>query len=299
MDKRETRLGAVSAMAAFILWGLTPIYFKALSGVPALEIIAHRVLWALLLLAGAVLATGGLQRLGALRRTPGIVGLLALTSSLVTTNWLIYVWAVNDGRVLETSLGYFINPLVNVLLGGLVLHERLRPAQRIAVGLAAAGVANQVLLQGALPWVSLVLAATFGIYALLRKRLPLDAISALFVEILIATPVALTYLAWAAGRGTLHFGHHGAVTDMLLAAAGIVTVVPLLLFAIGARRLTLSTLGLVQYLAPSITFLLGVLVYHETFDASRVVTFALIWIGLAIYSVDLWRALRGIEPIPG
>lgn len=296
---REARIGALSASAAFGLWGLTPIYFKALGTVPALEIIAHRVLWSVPLLALMLALGGGFGRLAALRQTPRLLATLSLSTALVTANWLVYVWAVNAGRVLETSLGYFIVPLVSVALGALVLGERLSMVQRVAVGLALAGVANQVLQLGALPWVSLSLALTFGLYGLLRKRLPLDAVSALLVEVLLAAPAALIYLAWLAHGGTLHFGHFGLAGDLLLAASGVVTVVPLLLFAVGARRLTLSTLGFLQYLAPSLMFVLGVFAYGEPLRASQLVTFGLIWLGLALYTADLWRRLGGAGASPG
>jgi chloramphenicol-sensitive protein RarD len=292
---RDPRIGALAAAGAFGLWGLTPLYFKALEAVPALEIIAHRVLWSVPLLALMLNFGGGWGRLAALRRSPRLIATLALTMLLVTGNWLVYVWAVNAGRVLESSLGYFIVPLVSVALGALVLGERLSWPQRLAVALALAGVVNQVLQLGALPWVSLTLALTFGLYGLLRKRLPLDSVSALMVEVLLATPAAAIYLGWLAQRGETGFGRFGTGVDLLLAAAGVVTVVPLLLFTIGARRLTLSTLGFLQYLAPSLMFLLGVFLYGEPFTASQLLTFGLIWLGLALYSADLLRR-RGASP---
>jgi chloramphenicol-sensitive protein RarD len=295
ISPRDARIGALSAAGAFGLWGLTPLYFKALGSVPALEIIAHRVLWSVPLLALLLFFGGGWRRLAALRRSPRLIGTLALSATLVTGNWLVYVWAVNAGRVLETSLGYFIVPLVSVALGALVLGERLSGPQRAAVGLALAGVANQVLQLGALPWVSLTLALTFGLYGLLRKRLPLDSVSALMAEVLLATPAALIYLAWLVRHGETGFGRFGIATDLLLASAGVVTVVPLLLFSIGAHRLTLSTLGFLQYLAPSLMFLLGVFLYGEAFTASQLLTFGLIWAGLALYSLDLLRR-RGVTP---
>lgn len=286
---RDARIGALAAAGAFGLWGLTPLYFKALGAVPALEIIAHRILWSVPLLALMLSFGGGWSRLAGLRKAPRLVATLALSAALVTGNWLVYVWAVNAGRVLETSLGYFIVPLVSVALGAAVLGERLSGPQRVAVGLALAGVTNQVWQVGTLPWVSLTLALTFGLYGLLRKRLPLDGVSALMAEVLLASPAAVVYLAWLAGSGATAFGRSGLGTDLLLAAAGVVTVVPLLLFAIGARRLTLSTLGFLQYLAPSIMFLLGVFLYGEPFTASQLLTFGLIWAGLALYSLDLLR----------
>jgi chloramphenicol-sensitive protein RarD len=292
---REARLGALSAIGAFGLWGLTPLYFKAMGAVPAGEIIAHRVLWSVPLLAAMLALGGGWRGLTSVWRTPRLLATLALSASLVTGNWLVYVWAVNAGRVLESSLGYFIVPLVSVALGALVLRERLSLAQRIAVGLALAGVANQVIQIGTLPWVSLTLASTFGIYGLLRKRLPLESVSALLVEVLLASPAALIYMAWLGQRDALSFGRLGITTDLLLVAAGVVTVVPLLLFTFAARRLTLSTLGFLQYLAPSLMFVLGVFLYGETLSASQMLTFGLIWLGLALYTAELWRR-RGHAP---
>lgn len=289
---RDARRGAFAAIAAYFIWGVAPLYFKAIHSVAAAEIIAHRVLWSVVLLAGVLLALRQRTGFELLRRQPRLILWLGVGTLLVTSNWLVYVWAINAGRVLEASLGYFINPLVSVLLASLVLHERLRPAQWLAFALAALGVINQVLQVGALPWISLFLAVTFAIYGLIRKRLAIDAISGLFVETLLAAPLAMLYLRHLAQAGQLAFLHQGAFTDALLLAAGAVTSLPLVLFAYGARRLRLSTLGFLQYLAPSLMFLLGVTVFGEVLDGGRLLTFVLIWGGLAVYSADLWRGAR-------
>jgi chloramphenicol-sensitive protein RarD len=286
------RHGAIAAIAAYFIWGVAPLYFKAIHSVAAAEIIAHRVLWSAVLLAGVLLVLRQRAGIDLLRRQPRLILWLGLCTLLVTSNWLVYVWAVNAGRVLEASLGYFINPLVSVLLASLLLHERLRRAQWLAFGLAALGVVNQIVHVGALPWISLFLAVTFAIYGFLRKRLAIDAISGLFVETLLAAPLALLYLGHLAAAGQLAFLHQGNLTDLLLLSAGAVTSLPLVLFAYGARRLRLSTLGFLQYLAPSLMFLLGVTVFGEALDAGRLLTFVLIWMGLAVYSADVWRAAR-------
>jgi chloramphenicol-sensitive protein RarD len=217
---------------------------------------------------------------------------LALTAALVSSNWLIFVWAISAGRVLETSLGYFITPQVNVLLGLLFLGERLRRAQWLAVALAAAGVINQIVVLGQLPWISLGLALTFGSYGLFRKQLPVDPVSGLLLETLIGTPPALLYLGHLALAGTLAFGHRGRGIDALLAFLGVVTAVPLMMFAAGAQRLRLATVGFLQYVVPTMTFVLAIVVFHEHVGPARVVTFVLIWTGIAAYAVANWRASR-------
>ena len=287
--RREARIGVACAASAYALWGLVPIYFKAVAAVSAFEIIAHRVLWSLGLLALVLAATRNRSGWAVLRADPALWGRVAFAAFLVTANWLVFVWAVNAGRVLETSLGYYINPLVSVLFAFAFLGERLRPLQLAALGCAALGVANQVAALGQLPWVSLVLAVSFAGYGLMRKRIPLDATSGLFFETLLAAPFALAYIAWLAGMDALGFGHFGAGTDLLIALSGVVTAVPLVLFAAGARRLRLTTMGFLQYIAPTITFLLAVFAYGEPFSARQGWTFALIWSGLAFYSLDLLR----------
>lgn len=285
------RNGVLAAFTAFLIWGLAPLYFKAVGTVPPTEIVAHRVLWSALFLAALLALWRGFDGLRRLRAQPRLLGLLALTALLTGSNWLVFVWAISADRVLEASLGYFINPLVSVLLGRLFLGERLRPLQQLAVALACAGVLWRVLQVGALPWVALFLALTFGFYGLLRKRAPVDAVSGLFVETLITAPLAIAWLCWLRLGGTLHFGH-GAATDWLLPFAGVLTAVPLMLFAVGAQRLPLSTVGFLQYIAPTLNFMLAVFVFREPFDGPQLLGFGLIWAALAVYSTDMLRTAR-------
>jgi chloramphenicol-sensitive protein RarD len=289
------RLGAVAGLAAYLIWGLVPVFFKRIAEVPADEIIAHRVVWAMLLMTAAVGFGRGFAAAWRIARIPRQLARIALASTLVIINWLVFVWGVNNGHILETSLGYFVLPLFNVALGVLVLKERLRPLQWLAVLLAATGVATEAVRIGGLPWISLVLAGTFGVYGLLRKQLPLDAASGLFLETLCMTPLALAWLLWLTLSGQNHFGAGPELftgRDLMLIATGPVTAIPLLLFAVAARRLPLNMMGFLQYLAPSITFLLAVFVYDEPLGLSRALGFAAIWGGLAVYSVDLARAAR-------
>jgi chloramphenicol-sensitive protein RarD len=276
--------GILAALGAYVLWGLVPIYFKQLGSVPALEIIAHRVLWSLLLVGILLAMRGALGPVWRHAGNPRTLAHAALAAALVMSNWLVFVWAVNADRILETSLGYFITPLVSIVLGVFVLHERLRPRQWAAVSLAVLGVALEGWRIGGLPWVSLVLAASFGSYGLLRKQLPVDAAGGLFLETACATPFALCYLLWLGNTGS--FGQ-SATIDILLVASGPVTAIPLLLFAIGARRLPLATMGFLQYVAPSLSFAVALFFYGESMNAARLLAFAAIWAGLALYTADL------------
>lgn len=286
--RQQVRRGVIAGLSAYLIWGLVPVFFKQLEGIPAGEIIAHRVLWSLLFMI-AVLALGpGFRPALAVARVPAQLGRIAIAATLVMANWLIFVHGVNTGRILETSLGYFILPLFNVALGVLVLKEKLRRLQWLAVGLAASGVAIEAIRVGGLPWISLALAGTFGIYGLMRKQLQLDSASGLFLETVCMTPFAALYLLWLNTSGQSHFGASTS-RDLLLVATGIVTAVPLLLFAISARRLPLNMIGFLQYLAPSISFMVAVLMYAEPLGLARAAGFIAIWIGLAVYSIDLLR----------
>ncbi|MEE8264814.1 MAG: EamA family transporter RarD, partial [Acidiferrobacterales bacterium] len=257
---------------------------------PATEVLAHRVLWAtVLLVAVLLLQRRGLELIRELlswRR----VGFYLVTALLVSTNWLIFIWSIQNDRLLEASLGYYINPLVNVLLGTVFLRERLNRWQIVAVALAAAGVMNLVLGYGKFPWVALTLAFSFGFYGLLRKKAGMDAILGLTVETLLLVPAALLFLGWLAFQGSAAFAHAGAKTDVLLIFAGVITAVPLVCFLQAARRLKLTTVGLMQYLAPTLNLLLAVLAYYEPFTTAHLITFVCIWIALAIYSFDAFFA---------
>ena len=291
--RENTRLGVFAGIFAYLIWGLVPVFFKQIAEVPADEIIAHRVVWAMVLMTAVIGFGRGFADARRITRIPLQLARIALASVLVIINWLVFVWGVNNGHILETSLGYFILPLFNVALGVLVLKERLRPLQWLAVLLAAIGVTIEAARAGGLPWIALVLAGTFGIYGLLRKQLPLDAASGLFLETVCMTPAALAWLAWLTLSGQNHFGGGPGLLngrDLMLIATGAVTAIPLLLFAIAARRLPLTMMGFLQYLAPSITFLLAVFVYGEPLDLTRTLAFAVIWTGLAVYSIDLVRS---------
>lgn len=284
--------GIAYAALAYTLWGLFPLYFRLLATVHPLEVLAHRFVWSLgfLLLLLAVLRRWAWLRpaLG----SPRVLGGFALSATLLSVNWFVYIWAVTNGRVLEASLGYFITPLANVLSGRLLLGERLRPAQWGAVALAAAGVLWMTLQLGSLPWVSLVLAASFAAYGLARKTASLGALEGLSLETLLLAPLAGAGLVWAATQGQATFPVATPDLQTLLIASGPVTAVPLLLFAAGARRIPLSVLGMLQYIGPTIQWLLAVWLFHEPFSGARLQGFVAIWCACALFSFDLWRHSR-------
>ena len=270
----------------YFLWGLVPVYWKQLAAVDALELIAHRHVWSLALLVIIMGRTAGFHDLAALLREPRAVATHLLSGTLLTLNWLVYVWGVNAGHVIETSLGYFLVPLVNVAAGRLVLREHLRRLQWVAIGLAAAGVALLFLQAGRPPWIALVLAATWGGYSLMRKRSPLGAVPGLAAETLLLAPLAAGFLIWRHIGGSGALGRADLPTHLLILSSGIVTAVPLLLFGYGARRVRLTTLGLLQYLAPTVQLVIGVWVYHEPFARQRLPGFVCIWAALALYTAD-------------
>jgi chloramphenicol-sensitive protein RarD len=280
------RTGILSAASAFLCWGLFPLYFHAIGEVPSLQILAHRMLWSLLFLV-IVLAVRRQWAWLNLLRQPRIAGSFVASAVLLSINWLIYIWAVNNGHVIEASLGYFINPLVNISLGYLLLKERLRRAQWMAIGVAALGVAWLTWQAGTVPWIALALAVSFGGYGLLRKTAALGALEGLSFETMVLFPVAAAYVAWLTVHGQNAFiNTESDTTRLLLMAAGPITAIPLLLFASGARQIPLSVLGLLQYLSPTLQFLLGVWIFHEAFTAVRLVGFALIWLALALFAVE-------------
>ncbi len=278
--------GILYGVTAFGIWGLVPIYYKTLGHVSSLEIVAHRVVWAMVALFILVLVKRQGRLIFAELRDLRSLGFYLITTLLVGSNWLIFIWAIHNDRLLESSLGYYINPLVSVVLGVLFLRERLSGRQMLAVALAVVGVLNLILRFGSFPWIALTLALTFGFYGLLRKRAGGDAIRGLSIETLLATPVALFFLGALALHGGGAFGRINLTTDALLVFAGIVTAIPLVCFLQAARRVHLSTVGLMQYLAPTLNFLLAVLVYGEPFTTAHLITFTCIWVALAIYSFD-------------
>lgn len=290
--------GLVYAALAYIAWGLFPIYFHALARVDAFEIVMHRSLWSFVFVWLVLLATRRLQWLPGVVRRPRLVAQFALSALLLSTNWLLYVWSVNHGHVVEASLGYFVTPLVNVMLGTWVLGERPRRLQWLAVAVAACGVLWLTLALGRPPWIALGLAASFGSYGLLRKIAPLGALEGLAVETAVLAPVAIVVIAWmAVPRGGVFAGMDGATVGWLL-FAGPITAIPLLLFAAGARRITLATLGTLQYLSPTIQFLLGLTWFGEPLQGTRLVGFGVIWLALAVYSADGFLWLRRQRSAP-
>ncbi len=294
MIHKTSLQGVGAAIAAYALWGLLPIYWKALNGAAATEILAHRMIWSLLFLL-AVLALrrrwDWVQVICQQRR----LRLTYLTSAiLLAANWGIYVWAVQINRVVEASLGYFINPLVSIALGVLVLRERLRPAQWLAIAIATAGVAWLTYSAGALPWIALALALSFGFYGLLRKQTPLGSFEALTVETLWMFLPALLWLSWLAGsNGGIH---HDTGLWLLLISTGVVTAAPLLFFGAATKRIPLTTIGILQYLAPTLQLLLGVLVYGEPFSSTQLIGFGVIWVALVVYTIDSLLVLRRYRP---
>jgi chloramphenicol-sensitive protein RarD len=278
--------GALAAGVSFFLWGLWPLYWRELQSVSPFELIAHRIVWSLLLLLAIMLAQRTLPQLRAALATGTILGASLLSGVLLATNWTIYVWAVNNGHVIDSSLGYFLTPLCNIALGFIFLHERLRPSQWTAVAFAVAGVTVLLFRAGHLPWIGLSLASSWSLYGILKKKSSLGPIAGLTAETLLLFPFAASLLLWRIQAGDSGFGHANMRLDALILASGVITTGPLLLFAYGARRIRLATLGLLQYIAPSVQFLLGLWVYLEPLDAARLHACVLIWIGLIIYTAD-------------
>ena len=290
---REQKLGVSCALAAYGFWGMVPIYFKSIGHVSPLEILSHRVIWSVPLTAVLIALAHDWLGLRRALASKEVWRTLLVTALLVTINWLIFIYAVNTDRILQASLGYYINPLVNVLLGVVFLRERLRPLQVVAVLFAAAGTANITIQFGRFPWIALVLAFSFGTYGLLRKTVRIEAVNGLFVETALVCPIALGYLIYLGIKGGLAFGNVDHQTTWLLFLAGAVTAFPLVWFTSAARRLRYSTMGLLQYLAPSLMFLLAVFRYGEPFTLINFITFGCIWTGLAIFVVDSFYLNKG------
>jgi len=290
--------GFWAVFAAFIIWGLFPLYWHQLKQVPAMQIVAHRVVWCTVSVVGYLLLRHGAGWLLEALRRPRVPLMLGASSILISFNWGLYIWAVNNGHVVESSLGYFINPLVNVLLGVLLLHERLNTAQRVAVACAAVGVAWLTWQLGAPPWIALGLALSFGSYGLIRKIAAVEAIPGLGVESVFLLLPALAWLLWNQHQGTGVFGHPPLYVNLMLVAGGAMTAVPLILFAYGARRISYSLVGIVQYVGPTLQLLTGVFLFGESFSRVQALGFGLIWAALAIYAADgLWRSRRA-APLP-
>lgn len=289
MQRSEPLAGFAFALGAYFLWGGMPLYMKAVSHIPAWEVVAHRALWSVPV-AGVLLIV--LRRTADLRnalRSPKTLALAALTAGLISINWGIYVWAIAADRALETALGYYINPLVNVVLGAIFLGERFTRLQAIAIACAVIAVAILTFKAGGLPWVSLTLACSFGVYGFLRKTLPIGPTQGFMLEVMLLSVPALAIVAWLTATGTGHFGQTGVADMGLLMLAGPVTAVPLILYAFGAKELRYTTMGILQYIAPTLIFLTAVFIFGEPFSHWQLIAFLFIWAALVIYTVSLFR----------
>ena len=278
--------GVAATATAFLIWGLFPLYIAGLARVSALQITAHRVAWSCVFVLALLAVRRQLGSIGEAAKRPGVLAWLAGSAILVSVNWLAFVWAVNHGQTVEVSLGYYINPLLNVVLGILVLKERLNRVQWIAVSIATAGVAYLTFETGRVPWVALTVATSFAAYGLIRKIAKVDALPGLAIEMILLAPFAVGYLIWCEAQGIGSLGHAGSFTDTLLVLSCVVTATPLALFAYGARLLPYSTVGILQYIAPSLQLVCALFILGEPFQRARVVGFALIWLALAVYAVD-------------
>lgn len=286
MDAKQTRQGVLPALAAYFIWGIAPAYFKLIYYVPADEILTHRVIWSFFFMVALLSVSRQWRQVKRLLKTTKKIFLLALSAVLVGGNWLLFIWAVNNHHMLEASLGYFINPLVNILLGMIFLGERFRRMQWLAVILAVCGVLVQLWTFGSLPIIALGLAFSFAFYGLVRKKIAVEAQTGMLVETLWLLPIAAIYLFGIADSATSHMGQNALSLNLLLMAAGVVTTIPLLCFTGAATRLRLSTLGFFQYIGPTLMFLLAVTFYGEVPGADKMVTFAFIWVALAIFVMD-------------
>jgi chloramphenicol-sensitive protein RarD len=282
--------GFAFALTAYLLWGFLPIYMKAVAHISPAEVIAHRIVWSLPLAGIVLIVLGRTQDIRAALGSPRMLAMAALTASLITVNWGTYVWAIGAGHSLDAALGYFINPLFSIFLGAVFLKEKLQPLQIAAIALAALAVAILALDSGGIPWVALTLAVSWGFYALLRKTLPLGPNQGFFLEVLILSGPALLYILYLEFGGQGHLYRTGLADTTLLLGCGVITAVPLMIYANGAKLLKLSTIGIMQYIAPTMIFLIAVFVFHEPFGTARMIAFPLIWAGLFLYS---WSMLKG------
>ncbi|MBR9843372.1 MAG: EamA family transporter RarD [Rhodobacteraceae bacterium] len=291
VENTDTPKGLIFAITAYVLWGFLPLYMKGVAHVPSIEIVAHRVIWSVPIAAVVLIALGRTRELREALRTPRMLGMACLTAALISFNWAIYVWAIASGHAIDAALGYYINPLFSIALGAILLGERPSRAQMVAIGLAAAGVVVLIVEAGEVPIVAFGLMFTWGFYALFKKSLPIGPNQGFLLEVLILTPVALGYLGWLGITGQGAFG--GTTYDtLMLMAAGIVTAVPLLFYANGAKLVRLSTIGILQYIAPTMIFLSAVFVFGEEIDRGRAMAFPLIWAALVVYSWSMLRQMR-------
>lgn len=286
--------GILMAIGAYVSWGLLPIYWKLLGHVPTPQLLSHRIAWSF---ATLILFLGLTRRMGSFRRSlgPSVWSSYIMASLLIGVNWFIYVWSVNEGYMVEASLGYFINPLLSVLLGVFFMRERLRPLQWAPLGLAAAGVIHLTFDYGRLPWIALTLAVTFSLYGLVKKKAPLGAFEGLTLETGLLLAPALVWLGWSEHTGAGAFLHAGTGSDLLLVGAGVVTTAPLVMFAAAAHRIPLSMIGILQYIAPTIQFLLGVFMYHEPFSRTQFTGFGMVWLAVLLFWLERWNFGRNLR----
>lgn len=278
--------GSLYAIGAYILWGLLPVYWKMLSHVSAGQLICHRIVWSFLTLVLLIVFSGKAKDMISSLGKPGVLKIFLPAAILISINWFLYIWAVNSGHIVETSLGYFINPLISVLLGVIFFGERLRPVQWISIAMAASGVTYLALVHGKLPWIALILAFSFAFYGAVKKKAHIGSLFGLTVETAILGLPALFYLLWCGFSGQGLFLHYSVKTDLLLAGAGMMTSLPLLLFASAAVRIPLSRVGLFQYMAPTLQLLIGVFVYGESFTMTRLAGFCMVWLALSVYIIE-------------
>ncbi|MCX8280516.1 EamA family transporter RarD [Phyllobacterium sp. 0TCS1.6C] len=288
----DARKGFFFALSAYLLWGILPLYLKLVAYMPALEVVAHRIIWSVPIAAILLWCLGLFGDLKVALTTPRMLLMATLTAMLITLNWGTYVWAIASGHAIDTALGYYINPLVNVVLGAVFLSEKLSRPQMVAVALAACAVLLLTVSSGGLPWISLVLAFSFGFYGFFRKTLPIGPAQGFMLEVLILSIPSLAYVAWTISEGSSHFVNGGADDIGLLLFAGPATAVPLILYAFGAKLLRYTTIGLMQYIAPTIVFLTAIFIFGEPFSQMQFIAFALIWTALAIYTWSMLRESR-------
>jgi chloramphenicol-sensitive protein RarD len=288
----DTKEGFLLALTVYFLWGFLPFYMKAVSHVPAIEVLAHRIIWSVPVAGAILIAMGRTADLRRAFREPRTLLLAALTASIITVNWGIYVWSIQVGRALETALGYYINPLFSVFLGAVLLGEKLDRMKLFAIALAVCAVAILTIHAGGLPWISLTLTLSWGFYAFFKRTLPIGPAQGFFLEVLLLSPAALAFVAVVEWNGSGHFLLTGAFDTVMLALAGVVTAVPLIIYASAAKKLRLSTIGILQYIAPTMIFLIAVFAFGEPFDRVRLFAFTLIWAALGVYSWSVLRASR-------
>lgn len=287
----KTRYGMMCGISSYMMWGVLPIYWKLVKDVPAYEILAHRILWSFVMMIILVVFSGGIGKLGVIFRDRRSMAYIAVCSILITFNWFLFIWCVNNGHIVDSSLGYYINPLMSVFLGTFVLKERLDIGQKAAIAVAAVGVLTMIIVYGSLPWIPMSLAASFAVYGLLKKKIALDSSAGLAVETLITAPFALAFISYLSIGGNGAFGST-TFTTVILMLSGLVTAVPLLLFAEGAKLVKLSTIGFLQYISPTISLFIGIFLYKERVTEVNMIGLCFIWAALAVYSYSLLRLQR-------